>query len=116
MQLGDIQAADHCAAVGAQGHQALGIKATKSLAHRHAAHADFRGDVLGDQAVTLTIATATNGLQQEVVGLLFGGLRMAVSISGGKLHAGTFCIFVSNYPRMQNSKGCARFVGGDSRG
>src|SRR5450830_1112342 len=48
MQLIDIQTTDDGPAIGAQGHQALGIQATKCLAHRHAAHADLAGDVFGD--------------------------------------------------------------------
>ncbi|MNW15722.1 hypothetical protein D3C71_2143160 [compost metagenome] len=51
MQLIDVQAADNRPAIGSQGHQALGIQTAKGFAHRHPAHADLVGDVLGNQPV-----------------------------------------------------------------
>ncbi|MDT4890047.1 hypothetical protein FQZ97_1268330 [compost metagenome] len=51
VQLIDVQAADNRPAIGSQGHQALGIQTAKGFAHRHPAHADLVGDVLGNQPV-----------------------------------------------------------------
>ncbi|MNC54175.1 hypothetical protein D3C75_1036470 [compost metagenome] len=99
----DVQAAHDRAAIGPQRHQAIGIQATEGLAHRHAAHADFPGDVLGNQALTGAVTAFTDRLQEKVVGLLFGGDGLAHGVGRGEFHRCTFCIFVSNYPYIQKS-------------
>ncbi|MNP11843.1 hypothetical protein D3C76_1040520 [compost metagenome] len=99
----DVQAAHDRAAIGPQRHQAIGIQAPKGFAHRHAAHADFTGDVLGNQPLAGAVTSFANGLQEKVVSLLLGSDRLALGIGRGEFHQCTFCIFVSNYPQSQNS-------------
>ena len=63
----------HRATVRRQGYEASGFKPVQRLADRHAAHADFPGEFVRDQALSGLVAAAQDGITDRVIHNLLHG-------------------------------------------